>query len=206
MRTKYHFKPGGYQPVGSATVHVLNATTEAVRGGILRFNSGDQLSQTVYTLLGDSLKRGLDEEINTATSGLTFGTGKQTGNGYTKSTPQQDRVSVEWIGRNILYLEYGAGKEAVEHPYAGGEMVDGYAPVSHGWVEPYKKTYTEGWEPLAPFYKFVLKTTANPDAYVGDLKKIIQQTIMSGKGRRQLFSRIENATARVQGTRIIFNI
>ena len=150
-----------------AHVHELRKMGKAIRAGGV---SGTQKKLFVggefQQALGRRYAATLNENITKAhyAADVSYATGKQLGSdaGWgkveTKLTPKG--VTVNWVGRQIEYLEYGAGAPAVERPYQGS-MPSWYKPQAEGhaggryWF--FRGEKIEGWRPYAPFYKTYLQ-------------------------------------------------
>lgn len=138
--------------------------------------------ETVYSALAHDSKTFLEYKIWQKTVGLTWGKGKQQDYGVVEAIPSKTSSSVRlsWSGDYVRFVEYGAGKSAVEHPYQGDPPINympsddehrkaksGKAGEPGAWGQNWsgytnkawyldKTTASFGWEPLAPFYEAML--------------------------------------------------
>lgn len=165
----------GRYPFRDYTNKVIKTTVRTVQK---YSNNTNRTLYSAYKEIAKILEPLLQQEIDTAMAGRNWGEGRQMGgsfggNGTAKVYVARpgSPITVSWEGQNILYIEYGTGHVGVENPYKGQKMIEGYAPEDHGWV--FRNVYTEGWEPIAPFYKFRLKLRRNAVIPPAQLSRIV---------------------------------
>lgn len=147
-----------------ASVHPIRQLGQEFRvgyyhkDGLPRVIKGEGINEYIGGLFAEDLQ----EAINLVDWQLKYyRQGKQTNDIHGEITviPSSTGSRVEWSGKRIAYIEYGAGAPAVGK--YKGELPSDYTPQAEGhsggeyWA--YRGEVMNGWAPYAPYYKTYLK-------------------------------------------------
>lgn len=188
-----------------AHVHELRRMAKSVRVGAENKSGrallgGKEFQEFLAEEYANELRYNIERALDVAGQSYALGrqVGSDAGHGKIRKRIYPDRVQITWVGRQIEYIEYGAGAPAVEHPYQG-KMPSWYSPQAEGhaggryWF--FRNTKIEGWKPYAPFYKTYLKWTNG--LYNKKLKKKFQELMWQRKAALMPISKFKKININV---------
>lgn len=149
-----------------AHVHKLRWLGKTLRTGALRKDGVTRVvkSEEVNEEIGNMFAADLKGVLYNLQYKLKYyKQGRQTGDivGTITVRPTNTSVRVDWRGRRIAYIEYGAGAPAVGQ--YKGKVQTSYKPQAEGhsggeyWA--YRGEVMNGWRPYAPYYNTYLYWT-----------------------------------------------
>lgn len=154
--------------------------------GDRRLLLGKEFQTKMALVYVKTLEANRDKALELANVAYVYGKqlGSDGGKGQVIATLTQRGFRIDWVGRQIEYIEYGAGAPAVEHPYQG-HMPSWYSPQAEGhaggryWF--FRDQMIEGWRPYAPYYKTYLQWKSGK--YNDIIKELFNAHVKEKKAR-----------------------